>query len=84
MPYYVICPYYISDRYPTKKEEHEAVKNPGTEGRIMTCCECARITPPSKRSRAFLYENYCTTQNWKNCSIAQLLNEFYEEKEEKK
>lgn len=81
MPYYVICPFYISDRYPTKKEESGAKDHISTEGRIMTCCECARIIPPSRKSRAFLYENFCASQNWNQCTIARLLNEYYAEKE---
>ena len=81
MPYYVKCPFYGADRYPTKKAESEAEKNPDADVKVMTCCECARIVPPSKGSRAFLYENYCATDDWEACSVAQMMEKYYDELE---
>ena len=74
------CPFYVSDRYATKKAAAEAEKNPSADVKVMTCCECAKIVPPSKGSRAFLYENYCATDDWEFCSLAQVMSKYYEEK----
>ena len=78
LPYYVKCPYYISDRYPTKSAERAAKAHPN-EAQIMTCCECAKIVPPSRKSRAYLYEHFCVTDHWGECSLAQVMNYYYDE-----
>lgn len=78
MPYYVNCPYYLTERYPSKKAKTEAQKKQGG-GATMICCECARIIPPSKKSRAYLYEHFCATDEWNKCAIAQVLDEFYKD-----
>ena len=56
-------------------------KNPDADVKVMTCCECAKIVPPSKGSRAFLYENYCATDDWEACSVAQMMGMYYDELE---
>lgn len=80
MPHYTLCPFFQSHLYPSM---YKGTSDNGRmlipkKGQTLISCECARILLTSKEAEMYLFKNFCASNNWENCAIAQMTMLKYE------
>lgn len=80
MAYYFKCPFFRNEAYQSHYQGHK--KRPDTlapkKGQTLVTCESAKVLCPNVSAKRFLYTNFCASDNWENCTVAQTTLMKYE------
>lgn len=86
MAYYFKCPFFKAERYPSSYIDYKGKLETlvPKKGQMLVSCECAKLLCPNMDAKRFLFKNFCASDNWEDCTIAQMTLMKYERENNEK